>query len=199
MHRKRIFAEILEIHLSNHSADACLVVHRFCIESETFTLTLRMGWCQIMTSWSLTHHTQAIVRRFDCAQKRIQTHAAERECCRCVDCLCVVAPLISRVDKQRFFSYLLECQCESAGPKMPARPFMLLLPAWTAAKLTWRQFLWCLGKWNKRGCGEGAGERAPSMSDAAGMTLPQLSANLEHAAEVFYIVPYEKCAKAFAA
>eukprot|EP01052_Picozoa_sp_SAG31_P043369 SAG31_NODE_7202_length_1756_cov_2.165963_2_plen_207_part_00 len=160
---------------------------------------MRMGWCRTMTCWSLTHHTQAIVSSFDCAQRRIQKNAARKRVLpTCVDCLCVVAPVLSHLDKLRFFSYLLECQCGSAGPKMPARPFMLLLPAWTAAKLTWRQFLWCLGKWKRRGCGEEAGERAPSMSDAAGMTLPQLSADLEHAAEVFYIVPYEKCATAFA-
>ena len=49
-------------------------------------------------------------------------------------------------DLRRLLSYLLDCQCGRGGPSMRPRPFLLLLPAWSASKLAWRQFLWCLGQ-----------------------------------------------------
>lgn len=85
-------------------------------------------------------------------------------------------PPYSADHKEKLLAYILDVQRET--PK----PFLLLLPAWTAAKASWRQFLWHLARIR-------AGQK-----DTSTRQLPAsvLSTELELKAGVFYICPGEK-------
>ena len=68
----------------------------------------------------------------------------------------VTNPPYSQQHKEQLFRYILETQRPAAEPV----PFLVLLPAWSASKLAWRQFLWCLAKLR-------AGEHSVSFEEAA--------------------------------
>ena len=95
-------------------------------------------------------------------------------------------PPYSGEHKERLFRYLLDTQKGQAAPL----PFLLLLPAWSASKLAWRQLLWCLaalksGKHDHVRFEDAAhGERAHRVG--------AFSDKLEETAGVMYVVPNDR-------
>ena len=89
--------------------------------------------------------------------------------------------------KEKLFRYVLEEQRRAlqAGRGSGA-PFMLLLPAWSASKLAWRQLVWCLARLRRGQVGvsweeAGRGERA--------LRVGAFSERLEERAGCFFVVP----------
>jgi alpha-ketoglutarate-dependent dioxygenase FTO len=58
-------------------------------------------------------------------------------------------PPYSSNHKEKMLKYLLERERWAVQENVDA-PFLLLLPAWSASKLAWRQFLWCLAQIRSR-------------------------------------------------
>jgi hypothetical protein len=101
-------------------------------------------------------------------------------------------PPYSADHKDRLLAYILAGQCGrgagGAGAAAAAAwraPFLLLLPAWSANKLAWRRFLWCMQQLR-------SGDKRVTMEGAASLSLKQLGPELEEAAGAFYICPHAK-------
>ena len=88
-------------------------------------------------------------------------------------------PPYSGEHKQKLYNYILDAQRQ--GPK----PFMLLLPAWSASKAGWRQFLHTLAEIRN-------GNVRASLEDASGLHHSRLGDELERQAGVCYVCPGEK-------
>lgn len=95
-------------------------------------------------------------------------------------------PPYSSDHKERLFSFLLERQ-RKAGKK--DAPFLLLLPAWSASKLAWRQLLWCLAELRK-GRTNVLFEHAKQGERAS--RVGAFSEKLEENAGCFFICPPER-------
>jgi hypothetical protein len=107
-------------------------------------------------------------------------------------------PPYSHQHKERLYRYILEAQRAAVlslagkgaqkGAPVPV-PFLVLLPAWSAAKLGWRQLLWCLARLR-------AGHHSVTFEQAAsgerGVRVGAFSERLEEQAGCFYIVPARK-------
>lgn len=89
----------------------------------------------------------------------------------------VTNPPYSGDHKKRLLRFLF-------SQKTGGRPFMLLLPSWTAAKQYWRQFLWALGQ---RAIGDSSVDLEVAFRRTRGLT-----AELERDAGCFYVVPSER-------
>ncbi len=88
-------------------------------------------------------------------------------------------PPYSGEHKEKLFHYLLDQQRQ--GPK----PFMLLLPAWTASKAVWRQFLAALAQIR-------SGNTSATLEHSAQVPTSRLGNDLEDKAGVCYVCPGEK-------
>ena len=89
-------------------------------------------------------------------------------------------PPYSGEHKEKLFRYLLDQQRQER-PK----PFMLLLPAWTASKAVWRQFLAALAQIR-------AGNTSATLEHGEGVPTSRLGDDLEEKAGVCYVCPGEK-------
>ena len=85
----------------------------------------------------------------------------------------VTNPPYSGEHKSRLFAFLLEQHRTSlANPGVRSRPFMLLLPAWTAKWLSWRTFLWAMARLRKGKADvtiDEARERTKKLANLGGM------------------------------
>jgi hypothetical protein len=84
---------------------------------------------------------------------------------------------------------VLDAQRAALQQHRPGAPFALLLPAWSASKLGWRQLLWALAALR-------VGKLTTSLDDAARGERAEragaFSERLEEAANVFYVVPSQR-------
>ncbi|KAJ1489859.1 hypothetical protein T484DRAFT_1778638 [Baffinella frigidus] len=95
----------------------------------------------------------------------------------------VTNPPYSGEHKAKLFAWLLEQHRAALKAGGDCRPFMLLLPAWTAKWLPWRTFLWAMARLR-------SGKLDTTIEDAMekAKKLSNLSDQLEVNAEVFYLV-----------
>jgi hypothetical protein len=95
----------------------------------------------------------------------------------------VTNPPYSGDHKTRLFAWLLEQhRAACKGGIKSARPFMLLLPAWTTKWLPWRTFLWAMARLR-------SGKLETTMDDAKDKA--KKLANLSDQLEVHFLAPAE--------